>query len=158
MVEGARGEHHNPVSRLIGIGQNFTSGHAQNFKSILPQKCIAHSIRFLPVIVNRAINLDDQIRLTTKEIHDIRPDRVLATKLRADLPSTKALPEQNLGQAHLAAQFPRDDNLGAEHLPRSPSTAFGGPPPRAGEDHWCHPLWTIHASQAPFARSRTRPI
>jgi len=79
--------------------------------------------------------------------------------------AAQALPQQHLGKAHRATKSPGGIDGWPAQIAPAPSTTGLRPvvplpvPGRIGmADHAAHPFFSIHAWQAPFARSRTRPI
>jgi hypothetical protein len=73
------------------------------------------------------------------------------------------LPQHHFWEAHILAELACDIDFGPKHVPHSPSTTLRVVPLPVpgrikGQHHAAHPFCSIHAWQAPFAMSRTRPI
>src|SRR3981189_3468746 len=84
-----------------------------------------------------AIEFDDELRLTTGEIHDKRADKSLRPKMRAHQRNVmaKPLPEHTLGIGRLRAHPTRNLLLAINH--------------RAGFNHIVHRLWTPTPDPSP---------
>lgn len=87
----------------IDICKNLCGGNAQHCEAKSLKRYIALKIALRPVaaIMSLAIDFDDQLGFGAIEVGDVTSDRMLAAKLRPARASTKALPKQHLGQAHL---------------------------------------------------------
>ena len=136
MVEGERGTGSDRGDYSLDTSQNIHRAHPHDPVPVIVQKLVASSIAFLARFptVRLAIDLNDELGAEATEIGDIWADGMLPAELEPGAISSQFLPKEDLWQRHGPSQLSCGGNLGPLHLPRSPSTAFGGPPPRSGED------------------------
>ena len=172
MVEGVSRLRGYPIQDGAEVVQHINGRNSQDSKTPFMKINVPAGIalRTVGAIVRFAIHFDHQLPLASEEIHNIGADRMLPANLETKFLAAKLLPQHRFRQAHVLAQLASSIDfrfakrvsgrgmlgacLACGHPPST--TPFGrGPPPRAGEDHDCR---SIHAAQAPFARSRTRPI
>ena len=162
VVEGESRKRNNTLDDAISVAQHFGRRYPQDAVAILYHESVTSIVahEHVAVLVPFAINLDHRPSPRAVEISDIRSDRMLLAEFQPCPHTLYALPNQYFRQAHFSAELASSINFGAVHFGHTPSTTSfaGGPPPRAGEDHGCHPFLSIQAAQLPFARSRTRPI
>ena len=162
MVEGVAHPRGDPFRDAVGIAQHVHGRNTQDFEPSLTQKFVSHRVSLRPVAVSMrfAIHLHNEVPFNTTKIGYIRTNRMLAPEFRAQPASTDPLPKHHFRQTHFPTQFAGMVNLWPLLERGTPSTTpfRRGPPPRPGEDHASYPMCAIHAPQAPFARSRTRPM
>ena len=131
MVEGECGKGDDRSNDRVQIPQDLCRIHPGHPVPVLFQKPVPQRIPLRPVatFMRLAIHFNDERGSSTIEIPHMGPHRMLPAKLDSCLRATKRLPKQALRKRHLPPQPASGGNLGPQHLPHSPSTAFGGPPP-----------------------------
>jgi hypothetical protein len=97
---------------------------------ILSEKAVAPFVvrGTVGAVMRFAVDLGDERCGATVKVDDIRADRMLTPKLRTRLAPAKSLPQQHLGQAHLAAELSSGNHFPTERLPRSPTTTLRAVP------------------------------
>jgi hypothetical protein len=90
------------------ICQHFVIPEPKNYKSLCSKPGITRSV---PVRLKdgmlATINLDDESRLRTNEVHDVRTDGKLPPERKAlKAVRAKASPNASLRRGHLAPKFP----------------------------------------------------
>jgi len=136
MVVGECREGDDRGNDRVQIPEDLCRIHPGHPVPVLFQKPVPQHVTLRPVttFMRLAVHFHDKRGRSTIEINHIGAHRMLPAKLDPRLLSSKRPPEQPLGQRHLPPQFAGGGNFGPQHLPHSPSTAFGGPPPRSGEE------------------------
>ena len=136
VVGGKRGTGNDRGNDRLDTPQNIHRSHPHYPVPIHVQEFVTSLFAFWSTrsAMYLAIHFDDQPRAKATEIGDIGADRMLPAELEPGAISPQFLPEEYLWQRHSPSQPSSGGYLGPVHLPRSPSTAFGGPPPRSGED------------------------
>jgi len=106
-VEGALSGGTNCQYDCFHIVQYVCCGDAKDFISGIPHGGISGNITFWTIasIMRRAINLNYEPCSAAIEICDIWTNGMLPPALHTLLACPQLLPQQNLGQAHFAAQF-----------------------------------------------------
>ena len=86
----------------LGPRENIVVPKAQHAKPVRSEKGISLRIVVRLLDMLASIQLDDDMRLDTREIADVWTDRVLSAKFEAgQLPSTEPIPEQVLGMGRV---------------------------------------------------------
>jgi hypothetical protein len=91
----------------LRLQQRLAIRKAQYAKTLLAEPPCALRVSRALILVLPAIELDDQHAFDAAEIDEVRPDRMLAAKLHAQLMSSKAHPEPALGVGLFVTQLPR---------------------------------------------------
>lgn len=144
---------------------HVTCSNADHSKSLLTKipipGCIA--LRAIPARMSLSVHFDNKPSFKAAKICLIWSNRVLTSKFHSQLLAAQLFPQQHFGQAHLPSQVPGSIDLWPSQALRTPSTTLRAVPlPVPGRIVFCHhaahPFLSIHAAQAPLARSRTWPM
>ncbi len=128
----------NPRNRHGQIVQHYLGRDPQRCNTLRSQEMASRGICLLStrIVVHPAVNLDRQPRRRTIKVENIAARRMLAAKFQTCGPLAQFAPEHTLRQGHFAAKLARAfygvGGSGDHSL--CPSTTFGGPPPRFGEE------------------------
>ena len=128
----------NSSHRQRQITQHHLRWNPQCGDTLRPQEMPPRCIGLLRarIVVRPAIDLDRQPRRRAVKVQDIGSSGMLAADFQTTGPLTQFTPEDAFGQRHLTAQLAS----AFHYFARSgdyclcPSTTFGGPPPRFGEE------------------------
>jgi hypothetical protein len=92
----------------IEVAQDFVVAEAQHTEVAQLQGFIAPPVIFVLLVMDRAINLDNEVSTVAVEINNEAIDALLATELeRPQVMAAQVLPEVLLRRGHLATQFSR---------------------------------------------------
>ena len=159
MVEGVRRARGDTLQNGAETIENIYCGHTQHLISLSAQIAVTALVagRIVSAVMTFAVDLDHQASFANAEIHDVRSDRVLPPNFETKLRSAQLLPQHYFRQGHRTSKVASsiDRRFAKRRAPSTIPSSRNGPPPRPGEDHFS---FSIHAAQAPLARSRTRPI
>ncbi len=99
MVEGGRRQRTDSGGYTIGIRHHPRCCDPHDPQSLFAQGSKPYIVTGRPIahIMCRAIDLDHQSGFSAIEVHDIRPDWMLAAEFRACLAATQSLPQRCFG-------------------------------------------------------------
>ena len=126
MVEGGCRERQNSVGDPIDIPQNVLGRNADDPIVQATQEKLARLVA-LGAVTHKmylAVNFDNQPRCCAEEIDDVGIDRVLLSEADAVRRAFKALPQEHLGQRHVAPEAAGFVHGTSAHRWRTPSTKF----------------------------------
>ena len=146
-----------PRHRRLNIAQHSRGGHPQRRDALRTQVLRPRRVGFgrTDAIVGKAVHLDIEFCRGAVKIENVNSRRVLATEFEPARSLAEFAPQHNFRKRHFAAElagaFYRFGRSGYHCLCPSPilrmvplpcredfrlcpSTTFGGPPPRSGED------------------------
>jgi hypothetical protein len=95
----------NHLQHAVEIRMHVVVPKSQDTKTLLPKPSIATCIAFRSML--STVNLDNQSRLQTNEVGDVRPDRHLSSE-RGIIEAVRAqpVPKPAFGIRHIAAERP----------------------------------------------------
>jgi hypothetical protein len=103
-AEALGGPLHDSVEHPVRIGVQLRVPHPQNRPTLVRQEGVAPNIA-LTIRMLATVQLEDELRLPTGEIRNVRPDRQLPRELRPQ--PRDQVPKRNLMPRRLVAQPPR---------------------------------------------------
>ena len=92
----------NDANNILGIPKYLLIAEAQHLKTETFQKFLSKRVLLGCVLVNCAINFNNQIGFITEEIHDKAINGVLTAKLRVQLSISESLPQMLLSSSWFA--------------------------------------------------------
>ena len=98
----------NRQQHSLGFLQDIVIADPKHLKSLLLlEESVSLGIFLSPLIMTSPIDLDDEADFVTKEIDDVRTDRLLTAEFQSgQTPTTQAIPQHPLWDCRVLAQSP----------------------------------------------------
>jgi hypothetical protein len=101
------------LERSLGLLQDELISKSHDANTASTEEVVALFIVRLCAgcVVNVAVDFDDESGIAAEEVDDVRPQRMLASKLGSERPATEECPERALGGSAVSAQRARTIRL-----------------------------------------------